>query len=83
MPTQNEFSDRLPSVERLIQRVRAAEQTHQRDIRLTIQEARELVQDLALLTAKLSGVLADIQQSIAAIDSSGSGGSIKMDGGSL
>ena len=39
---QNNLPTTLPAIERLIQRVVSAEKTQQKDVRITIQEAREL-----------------------------------------
>ena len=38
----NSLPTNLPSVERLLQRVSAAEKSQQKDIRMSIQEARDL-----------------------------------------
>jgi hypothetical protein len=51
--SQNKLPTTLPSVERLIQRVAVAEKSQQKDVRLSIQEARELTAELAILTSKL------------------------------
>ncbi len=58
--SQDKLSTQMPSVERLIQRVIAAEKTNQKEIRITVQEARELVTDLSLLTSKLGKQIQEI-----------------------
>ena len=56
----NNIPDKLPSVERLIQRVTVAERSNQREIRMTIIEARELVADLTIMTTKMSEIIVGI-----------------------
>ena len=75
------FQNKLPSVEKLMQRIVSAEKSQQKDIRITIQEAKELAIELSILTAKMAqtvqeihGMLADIQQSTTQIE-------VKVDGG--
>ena len=62
--SRNNIPVNLPSVEKLILRLRSAEQSQQKDIRLSIQEARDLAAELALLTSKLGTVLQEINQSL-------------------
>lgn len=59
----------LPSVERIMQRVMAAERAQQREIRITIQEARELVSELALVSVSLGKTVAEIHAMISEIKS--------------
>jgi hypothetical protein len=75
------FQNKLPSVEKLMQRIVSAEKSQQKDIRITIQEAKELAIELSILTAKMAqtvqeihGMLADIRQSTTQIE-------VKVDGG--
>lgn len=79
--SQNNFNGNLPSVERLIQRIAAAERSQQKEIRITIQEARELTNDLAGMTAKLGQAVIDIRNSLAQIKDSTSDIEVKVDGG--
>ena len=79
--SQNNVPVNLPSVERLIQRLAAAERSQQKDIRISIQEARDLTSELAILTSKMAktmqeihGMLAEIRQSTTQIE-------VKVDGG--
>jgi predicted trehalose synthase len=71
----------MPSVERLLQRVVAAEKSQQKDIRLSIQEARELTTDLAILTAKLGATVQEIHAMLAEIRESTTNIDVKFDGG--
>jgi len=79
--SQNNFQDRLPSVERLIQRLNVAEKSQQKDMRITIQEARELIQELATLTVKMSNTVQEVHTMLAEIKESTSNVSVKFDGG--
>ena len=56
----NNIPNKLPSVERLVQKVTVAERSNQREIRMTIAEARELVVDLTLMTTKMSEIIVGI-----------------------
>ena len=78
---QNNIPTTLPSVEKILQRVSAAERSQQKEIRITIQEARELAAELAILTAKLGRTINEIHQSLAEIKNSQSAGPVKFDGG--
>jgi hypothetical protein len=73
----------MPSVERLLQRVAAAEKSQQKDIRLSIQEARELTTDLAILTSKLGATVQEIHAMLAEIRESTTNIDVKFDGGSF
>jgi ABC-type transporter Mla subunit MlaD len=79
--SQNNLPNNLPSVERLIQRVSQAEKGQQREIRLTLQEAKELTQELAILTAKLGRTVQEIHQMLAEIKQSTTQIDVKFDGG--
>ena len=71
----------MPSVERLLQRVAAAEKSQQKDIRLSIQEARELTTDLAILTSKLGATVQEIHAMLTEIRESTTNIDVKFDGG--
>ncbi len=81
--SQNNLPTNLPSVERLIQRVNQAEKGQQREIRLTLQEAKELTQELAILTAKLGKTVQEIHQMLTNIQESTTKIDVKFDGGSF
>jgi ABC-type transporter Mla subunit MlaD len=78
---QNNIPANLPSVERLIQRVMVAERSQQKDIRISIQEARELTAELAIMTSKLGKTVQDVYQILAEIRESTSQIDVKFDGG--
>ena len=71
----------MPSVEKLLTRISVAERSQQKEVRISIQEARELATDLALLTSKLGRTVQDIHILLQSIKQSSENSSIKMDGG--
>jgi ABC-type transporter Mla subunit MlaD len=79
--SQNNIPTNLPSVERLLQRVIAAERSQQKDIRITIQEARELTAELAILTSKLGKTVQEVHQMLAEIREATTNINVKFDGG--
>ena len=79
----NNLPTNLPSVERLIQRVNAAEKSQQKDIRISIQEARELTSELAIMTSKLGKTVQEIHGMLAEIKESTTNIDVKFDGGSF
>lgn len=81
--SQNNIPEKLASVERLIQRLNAAEKSQQKEIRITIQEGRELIQDLAILTAKLGKNIQEIHSALVEVKRSSSQIDIRFDGGSF
>jgi len=81
--SQNNVPNTLPGVERLIQRIAVAERGQQKDIRLTIQEARELTQELAVMTAKLGKTVQEIHVMLAEIRESTTNINVKFDGGNF
>ena len=81
--SQNNLPNNLPTVEKLIQRINIAEKSQQKEIRITIQEARDLTNELALLTAKLGRTVQEIHQMLAEIRESTTNIDVKFDGGSF
>ena len=77
----NSIPTNLPSVERLVQRVVAAERSQQKNITLTIQEARDLTAELAIMTSKLGQTVAEIHSMLADIKESTTNIDVKFDGG--
>ena len=75
------ISTALPSVEKFIQRTSAAEKSQQKEIRITIQEARDLTAELAMMTAKLGKTVSEIHQMLAVIKESTTQIDVKFDGG--
>ena len=64
-------------------RISVAERSQQKDIRLSIQEARELTLELAVLTAKLGQTVQEIHQMLTQIRDSTTQIDVKVDGGSF
>ena len=81
--SQNKLPNNLPSVERLIQRVNVAEKSQQREVRISIQEAKELAQELAILTAQMAKTVQEIHQMLAEIRESTTKIDVKFDGGTF
>ena len=71
----------LPSVEKLVQRLVAAERSQQKEIRISIQEARDLTSELAILTSKMAKTMQEIHSMLAEIRQSTTQIEVKVDGG--
>ena len=82
MPIDN-VPTRLATVEKLMQRVAVAEKSQQREIRISIEEARDLTLELAMLTAKLGQTITDIHGLLKDINRSSNEVEVKFDGGSF
>lgn len=74
---------RLATVEKLMQRVAVAEKSQQREIRISIEEARDLTRELAMLTAKLGQTITDIHGLLKDINRATNEVEVKFDGGSF
>ena len=81
--SQNNIPNTLPGVEKLIQRIAVAERSQQKDIRITIQEARELTQELAVMTSRLGKTVQEIHVMLAEIRESTTNINVKFDGGNF
>ena len=79
----NNIPNTLPSVERLIQRVTIAEKSQQKTIQLTMQEAKDLTAELAILTSKLGVTVQEIHQMLSEIKQSTTNIDVKFDGGAF
>ncbi len=77
--SQNNF--KLTSVEKLVQRLVAAEKTNQKEIRISVIEAREIITDLSVLTSKLGKHIEEIHQRLDKLSVSTTELNIQMDGG--
>jgi hypothetical protein len=78
---QNNIPQTLPTVEKLMSRVSTAERSNQREIRITIQEARDLAVELSIITARLGATISEINQSLKRLETSGGNIEVKFDGG--
>ena len=81
--SQNNIPTNLPSVEKLLQRVAVAERSQQREIRMSIQEARDLTAELAIMSSKLGQTVKEIHQMLAKIQESSTNIDVKFDGGTF
>lgn len=79
--SQNNFPTTGPAVERIIQRIAVAEKSQQKEIRLSIQEARELTHELAIMTSKLGKTVQEVHSMLSEIKESTSNINVKFDGG--
>ena len=78
--SQNNLPDTLPTVQKLIQRTQVAERSQQKEIRISLQEARELTAELALMSSKLGQTISEIHQMLAVIKESTTQIDVKFDG---
>jgi hypothetical protein len=78
---QNNIPQTLPTIEKLMSRVATAERSNQREIRITIQEARDLAIELSIITARLGSTVSEINQSLKRLETSGNNIEVKFDGG--
>ena len=60
-----------------------AEKSQQKEIRISIQEARDLTAELAIMSSKLSKTVLEIHQMLAAIKESTTQIDVKFDGGTF
>ncbi len=81
--SQNNIPTNLPSVEKLIQRVVSADRSQQKEIRITIQEAKDLVSELAMLTSKMGKTVQEIHSMLVQIKESTTQIDVKFDGGTF
>jgi septation ring formation regulator EzrA len=79
--SQNNLPDTLPTIQKLIQRIQVAERSQQKEIRISLQEARDLTTELALMTSKLGQTISEIHQMLAVIKESTTQIDVKFDGG--
>jgi response regulator RpfG family c-di-GMP phosphodiesterase len=79
--SQNNLPDTLPTIQKLIQRTQVAERSQQKEIRISLQEARDLTTELALMTSKLGQTISEIHAMLAVIKESTTQIDVKFDGG--
>jgi len=77
----NELPTTMPSIQRLLQRISSAEKSNQKEIRITIQEGKELVSDLAVITSKLAKTINEIHAKMDKLNVQEAEINVKMDGG--
>jgi hypothetical protein len=64
-----------------LNRIAVAERSQQKDVRISVQEAKELANDLALLTVKMSKTVQEVHQMLKEIKESTTNIDVKFDGG--
>lgn len=79
----NNIPTRLQSVEKLLQRISIAEKTQQKEIRISLDEAKDITRELALLTTNLGSVIGEIHAQITDIKKASNEVDVKFDGGSF
>lgn len=79
--SQNNLPNTLPTIQKLIQRIAVAEKSQQKEIRISLQEARDLTAELAVMTSKLGATVTEIHQLLVEIRNSNATIDIKLDGG--
>ena len=79
--SQNNLPNTLPTIQKLIQRTQVAERSQQKEIRISLQEARDLTTELALMTSKLGQTISEIHQMLAVNKESTTQIDVKVDGG--
>lgn len=79
----NSVPANLATVEKLLQRIAVAERSQQKEVRITIQEARDLTTELSLLTTRLGSTVAEIHSLLREIKQSTTEVDVKFDGGSF
>ena len=81
--SQNKIPINLPTVEKLLNRVASAEKSQQKEIRISIQEARDLTLELALITSKLGNTIQEIHDKLSKISENAGSIDVKLDGGTF
>jgi len=81
--SQNNIPARLPAIEKLITRINSAEKSNQKEIKLTMQESKDLVYELAILTSRLGTTVQEIHQMLLELRESTTKIDVKFDGGTF
>ena len=79
--SQNNLPQSLPALQKIINRIAVAERSQQKEIRITIQEARDFTLELAMLTAQMSQNLQEIKDTIKKMADNTQNIDVKFDGG--
>jgi hypothetical protein len=81
--SQNNLPQSLPCIEKLISRIKSAEKTNNKDVKITLQEGKDIIYELALLTSKMPAVLNEINNHIKEIKNIDQKIDVKFDGGNF
>jgi methyl-accepting chemotaxis protein len=79
--SQNNIPTTLPTIEKMLQRISVAERSQQKEIRISIQEARELTQELSIMTARLAKTVQEVHQMLGEIRDNTNNINVRFDGG--
>lgn len=79
--SQNNLPTTMPTIEKLLARIASAERSQQKEIRITIQEARDLTIELSVLTSKLGRTVQDIYVLLQELKEANSTIEVKFNGG--
>ena len=79
--SQDNLPQTLPTLQKIIQRIAAAERSQQKEIRVSIQEARELSLELSMLTARMSHNIQEIREAVKIMADNTQNIDVKFDGG--
>lgn len=77
----NSLPHTLPTIQKLLQRIALAEKSQQKEIRISLQEARDLTVELAVMTSGLGAVISETHQMLAKIAAATTQIDVKFDGG--
>lgn len=81
--SQNNIPVKLPAIEKLITRINSAEKTNQKEVKLTMQESKDIVYELAILTSRLGLTVQEIHKMLSEIRDSATKIDVKFDGGTF
>lgn len=79
--SQSNLPQTLPTLQKMIMRISMAEKSQQKEIRISIQEARDLSLELSLFTAKMGNNIQEIKDILTKISENSQKIDIKFDGG--
>jgi hypothetical protein len=79
--SQSKIPTTLPTIEKLVQRIAVAERSQQKEVRISIQEARDLTMELSVMTAKLARTVQEIHSMLNEIRQNTTEIEVKVDGG--
>ncbi len=79
--SQSNVPTTLPTIEKILQRISVAERSQQKEIRISIQEARELTQELSIMTARLAKTVQEVHQMLGEIRDNTNNINVRFDGG--
>jgi hypothetical protein len=79
--SQNKIPVTLPTIEKILQRISIAEKSQQKEIRISIQEARDLSMELGAMTARMAKTVQEIHEMLNEIRQNTTEIEVKVDGG--